>query len=212
MPTAPTPIPLYGFANLATLRGRMLPEDLGDSSDYDTDLMAIGMGVAAAFDRATGRELVRNTAATFTCAADCESVVLRSYPIESVTSVTLVYGTSSSLMTDAVLGLHKTAGILDFGSALGTHIERLDIVSSGGYWCDAGDTIAMPSGATPMPADLLQAWFLQCRATCDAEAIFRQKGAGNFTDKDKREPSLRLQTLDLLPAVKRTLQLYTRMP
>lgn len=209
---SPTPIPLYGLANLATLRSRMLPADLDDSTDYDADLMVIGASVASLFDRLTGRELKRNAAALFTCPADVESVVIRSYPIESITTVTVVYQSSSTVMTDAVLGLHKASGIVDFGAALGSHIERLEIVSVGGYWCDAGDTIAMPTGATPLPDDLLQAWYAQCRAACDAEGIFRQKGAGNFADKDKREPSLRLQTLDILPSVKRVLQLYTRMP
>lgn len=212
MPTTPTPIPLVGFASLAALRSRMLPKDMGDASDYDTDLSAIGRATAALFDRITGRELVRNATAAFSCPADVESVVLRSYPIEAVASVTLICGQSSSLMTDAILGSHPKSGIVDFGCALGSHADRLEIVSAGGYWCDPGDTIAMPTGATPLPADLLDAFFLQCRAACDAEGIFRQKGAANFADKDKRDPSLRLQTLDVLPAVKRILQLYLRMP
>jgi hypothetical protein len=200
------------YRPLETLKLRMLPADLGDSSDYDLDLAAIGSGVAAWFDRITGRELERNTAATMTVAADVESVVLKSYPIESITKVQLICGSSVTTMTDAVMSFHPTAGIVEFGSALGSHIERLAIESKGGYWCDPLDGSTLPTGATPLPDDILQAWYAQCRAVCDAEAIFRQKGAGNFADKDKREPSLRLQTLDILPSVKRVLQLHTRMP
>lgn len=204
---------LIGYCDLATLRSRLLPADLGEDAEWDADISAIGLGVAGIFDAITGRELRRNTAARFECPADVDSVVLKSYPVESITSVMLASGTGPSAdVSSAVLGLQKASGIVDFGGVLGSHVDRLEIVSSGGFWCDASDDVPMPSGATPMPGALLEAFFLQCRAMADAQGTFRQKGAGNFSDKDKREPSLRMDTLDVIPSVKRTLQLFMRMP
>jgi hypothetical protein len=204
---------LVGYRNLEALKARLLPADMAGDSAWDADITVIGLGVAAMFDRVTGRELRRNAAAKFECPADVSSVVLKSYPVESLYSVSLHSGNgSSSLITAAVLGLHKASGIVDFGEVIGLVHERLEIVSTGGYWCDAGAGSVMPTAATPLPDDLLQAWYAQCRATADAEGLFRQKGAGNFSDKDKREPSLRMDSLDLIPSVRRTLQLYLRMP
>ena len=203
---------LSGFRNLDVLKLRLLPSDMNESTDYDSDIHSIGLGVAALFDSFTGRELRRNTAASFECPAGAESVVLKSYPIESITSVTLWSGSSSAVYTSAVMATQKASGIVDFGGSLGTHTDRLVIVSSGGYYCDPAVNSTLPTGATALPDDLLQAWYAQCRAVCDAENIFRSKAAANSTDKDKRDPSLRLDTLDLLPSVKRTLNLYRRMP
>ena len=209
---APTPIPLFGYRNLANLKARLLPDAMTTDTTWDVDIAAIGKGVAAWFDRQTGRELVYNAAAVFERPAGVESVVLKSYPVISIASVTLTIQSSVTTITDAVMGLQKASGIVDFGGCQGTHLDRLEITSAGGYWCDAEDTIAMSPGATPLPDDLLQAWYLQCRAVCDAENIFRQKGAGNSADKDKRDPALRLDTLDIIPTVKKILQLYLRIP
>lgn len=200
------------YRHLDVLKARLLPADMAESADYDLELEALGLGVAALFDRITGRELRRNTAASFECPADEPSVVLKSYPLESVTSVTVVYGSTSTDVTDSVLGIQKASGIVLFGGAIGSATERLEIVSSGGYWCDQGDGDDLPNGATALPDDLLNAWFLQCRAQADAEGFFRQRGAANNSDKDKRDPALRMETLDILPSVRRVLQLYVRMP
>jgi hypothetical protein len=201
---------LIGYRDLSTLKARLLPADLGDDSAWDDDISAIGLGVAAEFDRFTGRILRRTAGVKLVSTADVSSVVLTSYPVETVTSVSLVSGGIAEDLTASIQGLHKTAGIIHFVCEPGDQFSTLEITSTGGYWCDDGE--AMPVGATPLPDDLLQAWFQQCRAVCDAEATFRQKGAGNNADKDKRDASLRMDTLTLLPGVRRTLQLYLRIP
>jgi hypothetical protein len=202
---------LIGYRNLATLKARLLPADMGDDGDWDGDLSAIGLAVAALFDRITGRELRRNTAASFECPADVESVVLKSYPVESLTSVTIAAGTgSASSVMSAVMGLQHASGIVDFGGTLGSHLDRLVIVSSGGYWCQDGDDDTKPAGATALPDELYGAWVAQCRAVCEAQNIFRAKGAEK-PDK-KAGGGLTLETLDVIPSVRRTLQLFMRMP
>jgi len=197
---------LIGYRDLNWLKLRLLPADMGLETDYDVDLTAIGLGVAAMFDSATGRKLRRSATAAFQCAADVDSVVLQSYPIESITSATLISGGVSTVITPSITGTQKASGIVEFGYTVGTFMDRLEIVSSGGYWCDDGET--MPTGAVPLPDDLLGAWVQQCRAICEAENIFRAKGAS--APEKKTGSGLNLETLTLLPGVKAVLRLYTR--
>lgn len=198
---------LVGYRNLSWLKARLLPADQGDDSDYDTDLEEIGLAVASQFDRITGRVLRRTPSVVFETGADHEAIVISCYPIEGTPTIQLVdAGTASAIPARQISA--KT-GIIRFDGMPGNEDQLIRVTSSGGFWCLDDD--GLPVGATALPDDLLKAWQLQCRAVCDAEGIFRQKGAGNFTDKDKREASLRMETLDLIPAVKRTLQLYLRM-
>jgi len=199
---------LTGYRNLTWLKARLLPADMGADTDFDADLTAIGLGVAAAFDAATGRKLRRDAAATFECPADRESVVLTSYPIESITSADLLFGGTTTDVSGSIMGLQNGSGIVDFGGQIGSHLDRLVIVSAGGYWCDDDDS--QPAGSAALPDDLLNAWVMQCRATCEAENTFRTKAAGS-PDK-KTGAGITLQTLDLLPKVRATLQLHTRFP
>lgn len=198
---------LSGYRNLAWLKSRLLPADMGDDSDYDADLEEIGKAVAAQFDRITGRTLRRSTGVIFETPADSEAIVISCYPIEGTPVIELVdAGTASAIPARQV---SARTGIIRFDGMPGDDDQLIRVTSTGGYWCLDADTL--PGGATALPDDLLKAWQLQCRAVCDAEGIFRQKGATNFADKDKKESSLRMETLDLIPAVKRTLQLYLRM-
>lgn len=199
---------LIGFRNLAWLKSRLLPADMGEDTDFDGDITAIAQGVAAAFDAATGRKLRRDAAASFECPADRESVVLTSYPIESITSASLICSGTTTDVSGSIMGLQNASGIVDFGGQIGSHLDRLVIVSAGGYWCEDDDT--QPEGSTALPDDLLSAWVMQIRATCEAENTFRTKAAGS-PDK-KTGAGITLQTLDLLPKVRATLQLHTRFP
>jgi hypothetical protein len=202
---------LAGYRNLDVLKGRVLPGDLGDDSSWDDDLRAIGLAVAAEFDRFTGRLLRRAVDTVFETTADKRSVVVPAYPVESVKSVTLTSGGMTNTVTEAIQTILNQSGIIDFSGRLGSHLAKLQITYTGGYWLDAGDGTAMPAGATALPDDLLHAWFQQCRSVCDAEGTFRQKGAEKPSAR-KMEPALRMDTLVLTPAVRRTLQLYLRIP
>jgi len=200
---------LVGYRNLAWLKARLLPADMGEESDYDEDISSIGLAVAALFDRYTGRELRRNPAARFECPADVESVVIRSYPIEAITSVEISGpGYTGQSISTAVIGLQNASGIVDFGCQIGTHLEKLSILSAGGYWCDDDDV--MPEDAAILPDDLLGEWVKQCRAVCEAENTFRTKGAA-APDK-KTAGAVSLETLTLMASVKAALQTYIRMP
>jgi hypothetical protein len=199
-------MPLVGYRNLEWLKARLLPAEMGDESSYDADLSDIGRGVAALFDRTTGRLLRRTVGAVYNCAADADSVVVPCYPIETITSVYLVDATGSTLITGQVESHNASAGIIHFAGAPGSDRQTLSITVTGGYWCDDA-VAAMPNGATPLPDDLVNAWVQQCRAVAEAENIFRAKGAEK---PDKKSTAMTLETLALLPGVKAMLQLYRR--
>lgn len=198
---------LYGYRDLAFLKSRLLPADMGDDSDYDTDLMEIGKGVADMFDQVTGRKLRRAVGVVFECSADVDFVILTSYPVEEITSVKLSYFGIDTVLNDVVQGQVKKAGIVHFAGALGNADETLIITSTGGFWCDDGE--AMPMGATPMPDNLVLAWIQQCRAVCEAEDTFRKKGAGQA---DAKKSGIEIGTLSLVSGVKQTLNRYMRTP
>lgn len=200
---------LAGYRDLATLRHRILPEGMSEDWEYDDDLRDIGLGVAAQFDRITGRTLRRTIGAVYEGAADQEAVVISCYPIQTLTKVEIGDGETMADITSSVIGRQASAGIVLFAGAPGSAEQTLRITVTGGYWCvdtEGGDTTP-PAGVTELPADLLDAWFRQVSAACQAENLFRTKGAG----KPDSKAALDLNTLTLLPGVRQTLQLYTRM-
>ena len=198
---------LAGYRPLDVLKARLLPADTAEDYSWDADLTDIGEGVAESFDRATGRTLRRTVGHIYQAAADRESYVVDLYPIEAITAATLKSGGSSSDVLSALQAIQHFSGIIDFGEALGSHTDILTVEITGGFWCDDGLT-TLPTDAKPMPNDLLQAFYQQCRAVCEAENLFRSKAA---VRPEVTKGGMTLATLDLLPSVRRTLQLYTRI-
>ncbi|MBK1884103.1 hypothetical protein JIN85_16910 [Luteolibacter pohnpeiensis] len=200
---------LAGYRDLPTLKARLLPGAMGDGWEYGEDLRTIGLGVAAMFDQFTGRTLRRTVDAEFECAADLASVVVSCYPIEGNPVVSIQDGLSESVISELIVGIQRRSGIIHFGGAPSDSTRTLRIVNTGGFWCqdDEGDDATPPAGATPLPDDLLHAWYHQVRAICEAEQIFRSKAAG----RNKDDKALDLTTIELMPGVLKTLQLYIRM-
>lgn len=197
---------LVGYRNLEWLLARLLPADMGDAGDYDADVSAIGLGVAAMFDRFTGRRLRRAEGHVFETPADMDAVVVDLYPIEEIEAAQLVVNGQAADIQSSIAGTHAGAGIVRFHGIPGSEADLIRLTLTGGYWCE--DDAAMPAGATPLPDDLLNAWAQQCRAICEAENTFRGKGAEK-PDK-KTGAAISLDSLTLLPGVQRMLQLYTR--
>ena len=48
---------LVGYRDLSWLKSRVLPADMSEETTWDTELSAIGLGVAARFDTFTARKL-----------------------------------------------------------------------------------------------------------------------------------------------------------
>lgn len=199
---------LHGFRDLPYLRRRLLPADYDADGEHDADLQAIGEGVAAAFDAFCGRRLRREVDAIYECSAEQGSIVLPLYPLEDISAVTLVDGEDETDITATIAGRNLTAGIVWFGRAPGWHDQQLRVTHTGGFWCQDGEE-EMPAGATPLPGDILAAWIHQCRAIADAENLFRVKGAGRGDAKNAGP--ITLLNLELLPGVRKALQLYIRI-
>lgn len=197
---------LVGYRNLAWLKSRLLPADMGDQSDYDADVENIGLAVAAHFDRFTGRALRRGIGHVFETTADQEAVTVSCYPIEEITAAELVVAGVASDISASIRSTHYSAGIVRFYGAPGSGEDILRLTITGGFWCDDDDE--MPVGATALPTEILNAWVQQCRAVCEAENTFRTKGAEK---PDKKLPgAVSLESLTLLPGVKSILQLHVR--
>lgn len=161
-----------GLANLATLKSFVLPEALSSETTWDTRLAAIGKGVAAAFERECARSFLRTVGDTFVSPADRSYVVLPRFPIESVASIeqqddqTTGYTT---LADNTILNIDKASGLVRFGAVLGSEDSLLRLTYTAGYWWEIvepsgeGYPTSQPSGSTALPADLLEAWLLQCQ-------------------------------------------------
>lgn len=201
---------LTGYRNLSWLKSRLLPAEMADETDYDMEIGQIGLSVAAAFDRFTGRVLRRTVDAVFETAANMECIVVSCYPMEGAPVVSLLTDGMTQDISQSVLGIQWRAGILWFYGSAGSPWDVLRVTATGGYWCvdeDLTPADTLPAGATALPDDILQAWVQQCRAICEAENLFRSRGA----EKKKVEAGVTLSNLTLLQGVKNALQPHIRI-
>lgn len=193
------------YLHINRLKARLLPQETVEATRYDDRLTAIAQGVAAAFDVFCGRTLLRAASVVETLVAGSGVYFLSRYPVESVSDVTLVLddGSERALSPSFV---NKRSGIVHFSEPEGSQSDTVEITYTGGYFVDLsanGDT-ALPSGATALPADLLDAWVLQC----DQEARMR-KVFGGTQDDDLSKPFD--AKFDLIPRVERVLRAYQKM-
>lgn len=160
-----------GLSNLATLKAWLLPESMRLNDDYDAQILAIGLGMSGLLERHCHRQFARAIGATHECSADRAHVVLPRYPVEAVTKVEIRRNLTEGWveLTDVVENQNLAAGLLLFGSELGSWGERLRLTYTGGYWwrtAEPADTgyaaDTLPTGATALPDDLQLAWRLQC--------------------------------------------------
>lgn len=193
-----------GYLPIATLRPLLLPDGAEAETQWDGKLQALGLGVATQFGRETNRTLQRSVAGVYETPADCTSVVVPGYPVESVTEVALVYDGTTTVLTDEIRNIFARTGVVEFGRRLGTHLELLRVIFTGGYWLDDGG--AMPADATPLPGDLLSAWLEQMHATIKAKRTFWDSAMG---DPDE-ETGGGAAELALTPNVRRILTTYLR--
>lgn len=198
---------LVGYRDLDWLKARVLPADLGEDASWDGDLTTMGQAVAELFDSYTGRRLRREEGRVFETSADQEAVIADLYPIEEVSAAKLVVNGVESDIMDAIAAVRKASGIVEFHGAPSVGPDLIRLTLTGGYWCRDGEADEQPEGSAALPDDLLGAWLHQVRAMCEAQNVFRAKGAEKPAAKTA---ALGLDTLDLVAVVRRTLQLYIR--
>lgn len=156
-----------GLSSLTKLKQQLLAEALRAGTKYDAALLAIGLGVAAQFEKYCNRKWARVESDTYTCSADRDHVFLPRYPVEDVTELALKTDetTGFEVQASTVINREDSNGYVYWGGFLGPHYGRIRLTYTGGYWWDiteeGNDTL--PTGATAVPNDLYLAWILQCR-------------------------------------------------
>lgn len=202
-----------GLGNLIELKRQLLPGSLVPSSEYDSNIAAIGKGVAALFDQECNRKFARVAGEKDEFTADRRSWVLTRYPIEAVTTVErrddMAGGWLGLTINDVILQRSDAAGILQFGAMQGIYLARLRVTYTGGFWFDASEdaTDVQPVGSTALPGDLKEAWYLQCREVWNK--IDRQ-GRNVAEGEVTTFVSQMLMQLNFVPQVEGILKSYVR--
>jgi hypothetical protein len=172
-----------GFTTLETLKARILPEAAREDTTWDTALGKLGLAIAGRMEGYCGRKFDRAVGAVDEFSAWTLSVVVRRYPIETITTVQLRDYTGSLSTCDTPYSHDEACGLIDFRATPGDRTERLVITYTGGYWLDDGGT--MPAGATPLPEDLLELWISEVQAHAEARGTFEAVGLRAPKDADK---------------------------
>jgi hypothetical protein len=203
-----------GFSNLKTLKSQLAPT-LKTDQKFDDVILAIGQGVAAQFENLCGRRFAYMVNDTETFPADHAEFLLSRTPVVAVTLAELKNSEADGwvVQTDPnfIRAVNLVNGIVDCGPGdPGPYYAQLRLTYIGGYWWEQlePDAVAYPSalpdGATPLPADLLNAWLLQCRHLWK-----NLDKLGIDILKDGQVASLRFPE-DFAPTVEKTLGNYIR--
>jgi hypothetical protein len=202
------------LGTLGQLKRRLINAGEVADTTYDETITAIGRGMAALFDTYCNRTLKRGVSITEDFRGNTDLLLLARYPVESVASIGLqeVGESTFTTQTDIVDTVGLNSGVLQLVSQLGTKNSRIRVTYSGGYWYDNTDdgTGSLPSGATLLPYDLQDAWFLACQHVWTSLDI---KGVAHTSAKVPGYEFIntRLSLLDLPPLIKTVLNQYRRL-
>jgi len=199
------------IGNIDQLKSVVLPENLRDHSEWDDALSDLGKGVAAALQAYCNRKFERIVDDTFERSANCTYISLPRFPIESVSLVELKVDEQqgfSELPDNTALTINKEAGLIEFGSIIGSWTSRVRVTYTGGFWVnyDWPAEATLPSGATEMPADLIHAWHLQVQHEIEATNLLRGVAAKRTQDKAET----RTGEIKLIERVKQMLKPFVR--
>lgn len=196
-----------GLGNLSELKAYLLPESMLQRTDFDTPLSVIGKGVASGFDHYCNRVFARLAGATETFTADRDHYFVRRFPIETVTTLELLYSDNDGWEaqdSEFVTNTDNESGRLWFGFFVGDCETLVRVTYTGGYWVDPGDGTSQPANSTAVPDDLKFAWMTQCQHVWNS----RDKLGKSLAKAE--EPSSALSSLDLVPSVEACLRRHIR--
>jgi hypothetical protein len=154
-----------GLGNLKTLKTHLLAEALREDTAYDSQLLLIGLGTAAAFEGYCDRKFAWAEDDTFTCSADRTFVYLPRYPVTAITTVELKTALTWETQSNLIQSWNDYTGHVYWGGEAGPDYAQLRFTFTGGYWFDttADDSGVMPDDATALPSDLKLAWIMHCQ-------------------------------------------------
>lgn len=215
-----------GLGNLITLKTQVLAPELVASTDWDSKLAKIGLGVAASFDRYCNRQFAYAEVAMDSFSADRLNWCLSRYPVTGIQEVNARTDLQSAwvnqgVVTSAIQNWHAESGVVEFGFVQGSATGLVEIQYTGGYWFDAADADdeeealgdwpeSLPDGATLLPADITEAWLLQCQNVWEKNDTLAKTLLGGSSRGGNALVGLSLAGLDLVPSVKATLSHYRR--
>ena len=175
-----------GFTTIESLKARILPEAARIDTEYDAALSKLGLAIAARMEGHCARKFDRVVGAVDEFSAWTLSVVLKRYPIETITSVDLRDSAGTLVPCETDYSLDEACGLIDFLQTPGDRSERLVITYTGGYWMDDGST--MPAGATALPDDVLELWIAEVQRHAEARGTFEAVGLRVQKDAAKATP------------------------
>ena len=163
-----------GFSNLDTLKKQLLANTLKNDTRFDKLILSLGLGVATQIENACQRRFALATGDTETFPADRAEFLLSRTPVTAVTLIELKIAEADGWVAQTdpnfIRALNLVNGIVDCGPEdCGPYYGQVRITYNGGYFWeqlepdDTAYPTALPAGATPVPADLVNAWLLQCR-------------------------------------------------
>lgn len=201
-----------GFSNLTALKAQLLAPTLRARTDWDAQILALGLGVAAMVNGHCNRQFAREVGGFYTTSGGRMSVVLPRYPVETVTAIETRETAADDWVDelDALATTDTESGVVTFDAVLGAGGQIRITYTGGFFWetkepTDAGYPTATPSGATLIPADVVAAWHLQ------VEALWRARDkVGNQIAKEPAEGATGLTSADLSPAVRQMLAAHVR--
>lgn len=199
-----------GFSSLTALKKSVIPSALRSRTDFDDQLVDIGLGVAGMIEGFLGRSLAWEEGAQEMFPADQLHFGLSRYPITTLEAVE-IQGSGESTwedITDDAARTEKAAGLIQFASLPGSRHDTIRVTFDGGFWWDDSEDASgtLPTGATRLPSALKLAWIAQVQAVVEALKLTGPQAA---TSKDKEQAAI--LSAELLPGVKTMLDAFRRM-
>lgn len=190
------------LSSLTLLKAAILPAAMRSRTDFDTQLTTLANAAQVLMQQHCNRRFdYADEEAHRVPGADWLSITLPCYPIVSVTSVKLIApDAAETTITTDVQRIDKAAGLLHFQSTPGNWYDMLEVTYSGGLWSDTSEAQdgELPTGATPLPADLLAAYHLQVKHLAEAQGILTTGAAGDKTKNPAPLPALSPLVIEML--------------
>lgn len=201
-----------GLGNLTTLKAHLLAASMQAATDYDTKILAIGLGVAGLIDGHCNRKFAYEVDAQEICTGDRDHYYVERYPFTVISHVEMRY-----FMTDnwtdidsQPIQINEKSGLVHFGYMVGRAPLQVRITYTGGFFfetkepADGGYPTAAPDGAALLPDAVRLAWLIQCAEVWNKTD---KLGAGIAQAPDAQTKT---GELELSPIVKTMLRPFIR--
>jgi len=204
-----------GLGNLTELKGQLVAASLRSDTNYDAVITGIGLGVANLFDQFCNRTFARTAGKTDTFSADRRHWYLNCYPVEQITAVAKCDDQADGFVasplppneSSLIQQMQLDQGYIMFIAIQGYFFSRIQVTYTGGYWFDTTEdgSGVMPATATPLPAAVKSAWYLQC------QQVWKRIDRLGAQIAQNPEGQTSLDRMELTPFVKELLNPFRRM-